>query len=219
MATTPTHGIVYPVVGNTITPLATHFANLANSTDTALVTLSNGLYGYSGLESARNALAGARLREGVQWFATDSNLEYFYNGSAWRLVPGQVLGTMYSTPANVTTANAIAGTVLTTVSVPSGQPFILQAGPVGVFSGSAGSIQFQVRWTTNGSAVTVGTGSFRDIRGYSPGTSVVVQAPGPLIRDTAASANTISAAIYLITGVSGFGLYGPDGFYLQAVSA
>lgn len=41
MATTPNWSIVYPVVGTTMTPLANHFANLANSTDTALGNLTD----------------------------------------------------------------------------------------------------------------------------------------------------------------------------------
>lgn len=47
MASTPNWSIVYPVVGNNITPLANHFANLANSVDTALTNISRPWQAYT----------------------------------------------------------------------------------------------------------------------------------------------------------------------------
>lgn len=80
MATTPNVGIVYPVVGNTITPLATHFANLATSTDTAIVANASGLIG---TDAQRIALTGAVKREGLEWYSTDTNKRWFYDGTNW----------------------------------------------------------------------------------------------------------------------------------------
>lgn len=83
MATTPNVGIVYPVVGNTITPLATHFANLANSVDSAMVTERALREGIIGTDAERVALTGAVKREGLRWYSTDTNKNWFYDGSNW----------------------------------------------------------------------------------------------------------------------------------------
>lgn len=82
MATTA-RGIVYPTVGTTLTPLANHFASLATSTNTALDNLDNGLMRYAGLDSARAALTAPKLKEGVQWYSTDTDRTWFYDGSNW----------------------------------------------------------------------------------------------------------------------------------------
>lgn len=112
MATTPTHAIVYPVVGNTITPLATHFANLANSTDTALTTLSNGQDGYIGTDAARLATIAPRLREGVKWYSTDTDRNWFYDGAAW---VSNDSGSFLLRPTSVVGATVAAdGTILPT---------------------------------------------------------------------------------------------------------
>jgi hypothetical protein len=83
MATTPTHAIVYPVVGNTITPLATHFANLANSTDAALTALGDKQDGAVGTDAQRLALTGAIKREGLQYYTNDTNRNWVYDGTTW----------------------------------------------------------------------------------------------------------------------------------------
>lgn len=83
MATTPNVGIVYPVVGNTITPLATHFANLANSVDTAMVAERDKSGRLIGTDAARIALTGAVKREGLLWYSTDTNREWEYDGVNW----------------------------------------------------------------------------------------------------------------------------------------
>lgn len=220
MATTTNAGIVYPVVGNTITPLATHFANLANSVDTMYVGLRDGNARLVGTNAQRIAVTGAILREGLEFYTTDTNLNWFYNGSAWLLTPGQVLATSFLAPAgNTTTANTQLGNLATTPALPSGQAILIETGPIGVFSTTAGGIQVQLRWRTDGTAVTYNTGSFRDSRGYSPGSSTVVSAPGQMTRDVTATATSTSAGLFLITGITGFGTYGIDGYYIKITSA
>lgn len=188
----------------------------SNALDTAL---TNNIGYFIGTNAARLALSGGRLREGVKWYATDNDLEWYYTGTAWRISPGQILGSMYGT-TSVTTASTLLGTVVTSsVALPAGQRFIVQSDAVGLFATTAGGVQAQMRWTTNGSAVTVGTGSVRDIRVQVAAAGNVETAPGRLASDTMSVANTVSAALYLINGPSGFGAYGPDGFYLQIVSA
>lgn len=83
MATTPNVGIVYPVVGNTITPLATHFANLANSVDTAVVAERSSQGYLVGTDAQRTAIISPILRKGLKYYATDTNKDWFYNGTTW----------------------------------------------------------------------------------------------------------------------------------------
>ena len=116
MATTPTHAIVYPVVGNTITPLATHFANLANSTDTALTAVSNGQDGYVGTDAVRIAMIAPRLREGISYYSTDTDKEWFYNGTTW---VSSGVGSNLVWPTSATTATIGANAVVTASSAAS----------------------------------------------------------------------------------------------------
>lgn len=110
MATTPTHAIVYPVVGNTITPLATHFANLANSVDSALTAAINTGDGFIGTDAARVATIAPKLREGVTWYSNDTNRNWFYDGTNWLsadpgsylLYPTSVVGGTVGTDGTIT---------------------------------------------------------------------------------------------------------------------
>lgn len=79
MATTTTWSITYPTTANNITPLATHFANLANSTDTSLTNLQNKVGSFRGLNVAK----GAAGQEGRRYYATDTDALYFDNGTSW----------------------------------------------------------------------------------------------------------------------------------------
>lgn len=100
MANTTTWSITYPTTANTITPLATHFANLANSTDTALTNLRNETGRLIGTDAQRIALTAPVRREGLLWYSTDTNREWEYDGSNWvnmdmgliKIWPGSVSG-------------------------------------------------------------------------------------------------------------------------------
>jgi hypothetical protein len=78
MATTA-RGIVYPVVGTTLTPLANHFASLATSTNTAIDNAVAGSAAFRGLTSAM----GAAGQEGRTYYATDTNRTWFDDGTNW----------------------------------------------------------------------------------------------------------------------------------------
>lgn len=86
MATTPNWNIVYPVVGTTMTPLANHFANLANSTDTALDTVEGLVTSqnrqFKGTTAALASVTGMVFGDTYQ--ETDgSKILWRYNGSNW----------------------------------------------------------------------------------------------------------------------------------------
>lgn len=84
MATTTNWSITYPTTANNITPLATHFANLASSTDTAITSARNQIGRYSGTDAQRLALTAATGRtEGTEWYSTDTDRQWMFDGSAW----------------------------------------------------------------------------------------------------------------------------------------
>ena len=79
MATTTNWGIVYPVVGNIMTPLATQFANLANSTETALNTGFAKVGRTFASAAARNAVFTSPV-QGDRVFRSDLGHEETYFG-------------------------------------------------------------------------------------------------------------------------------------------
>lgn len=80
MATTPIYALVYPTTANQITPLATHFANLATSVETAMGTAQGR---FIGTDSARTALAAPQRKEGAEFYTTDTKREWVYDGTTW----------------------------------------------------------------------------------------------------------------------------------------
>lgn len=90
MATTP-KGIYYPVVGDVMTPLASRFAALATSVDTALGEVNPAGH-YTGTLAERALLEAPDLREGIYWYSTDTNLMAIYNGSAWKNIVSRFVG-------------------------------------------------------------------------------------------------------------------------------
>lgn len=112
MATTPNWNIVYPVVGTTMTPLANHFANLANSTDTALGTVEGLVTSqnrqFKGTAAAKASVTGMVFGDTYQ--ETDgSKLLWSYDGSNWF-----VLNSLISLKNN--TPQALAAGVVTDIS-------------------------------------------------------------------------------------------------------
>ncbi len=84
MATTTNWSITYPTTANNITPLATHFANLASSTDTALTNVRNQSGRFTGTNAQRLALTAATGRtEGTEFYTTDTDRNWLYDGSTW----------------------------------------------------------------------------------------------------------------------------------------
>lgn len=85
MATT-SRGIVYPVVGDNLTPLANHFANLATTTDTAIgavdTKFSNDNRQFYGLAADRATITGMKVNDTYQE-SDGSKLLWIYNGTTW----------------------------------------------------------------------------------------------------------------------------------------
>lgn len=117
MATTA-RGIVYPVVGTTLTPLANHFAALATSTNTAIDNAVANGGAFRGLTSAM----GAAGQEGRTYYATDTNRSWFDDGTNWisndggmylirptSVTGGTILANGHVTPNAATTAVSLNG--------------------------------------------------------------------------------------------------------------
>lgn len=84
MATTSTWSITYPTTANAITPLATHFANLASSTDSGLTAVRNQSGRYTGTNAQRLALTAALGRtEGTEFYTTDTDKNWLFDGTNW----------------------------------------------------------------------------------------------------------------------------------------
>lgn len=186
MANTPTWSITYPTTANTITPLATHFANLANSTDTALTNLRNQQGSYIGTDAQRTALTAPTLREGIKWYSTDTNREWEYDGSSWisfdggsyLIWPGSVVGATISAdgaiiPNGSTTSFSVNGAFSARFRsytlkyyftlTANGQPFFRLRS-----AGSDFTTVGYVYQTIYGSGSTVGSGATSPAGFYSP---------------------------------------------------
>lgn len=86
MSATTARGITYPTVGDVLTPLANRFATLATTTDTAINTATAPVAGYKGTDATRTGLGAGTipvLAEGLEWYSTDTNRRWFYDGGAW----------------------------------------------------------------------------------------------------------------------------------------
>lgn len=104
MATTTNWSITYPTSANQITPLETHFANLAGSTDTALTNVRNQSGRYTGTNAQRLALTAATGRsEGTEFYATDTDKNWMYDGTQWlNADPGLYVITPAAAPSGFT---------------------------------------------------------------------------------------------------------------------
>jgi len=108
MATTTTWGIVYPVVGNTITPLATHFANQANSVDAALTNVSKSAGTPSVADAAARGVLFPSPVNGNSVYRLDTKAVEIYNGAAWLSYDNQAVA-FTPTWSGVTVGNGISG--------------------------------------------------------------------------------------------------------------
>lgn len=54
----------------------------SNALETAL--LAN-VWRFTGLDAARTTLTAPRLKEGIEWYSTDTNTEWVYDGTRWLL--------------------------------------------------------------------------------------------------------------------------------------
>ena len=108
MANTPTWSITYPTTANQITPLATHFAALAESADAAITAavdqVNAGGAAFRGLDAAK----GAAGQEGRTYYSTDTNRTWFDDGTNW--ISADV-GSYLVTPSSVTGGTVSGGKV------------------------------------------------------------------------------------------------------------
>lgn len=89
MATTSPDNIWTPDSGDDYA-LTVDLAATADTIQDALTDIRGDIAYRVGLNADRTALTGADLFEGLRFYATDTDLEWFYNGSLWRLTPGYI---------------------------------------------------------------------------------------------------------------------------------
>jgi hypothetical protein len=150
MATTPNYAIVYPVVGNAITPLATHFANLANSVDAAFVSYANGRERRIGTDAQRAALTAPNLKDGLQWYSTDTDRVWLYEGTTWNIQPiqkfGVVSGVATDGAGDITITHGLGGTPTAAyANMTSDGPVVANQLVAQINSGSFTSTTFKIR--------------------------------------------------------------------------
>ena len=106
--------------------LVTDLAAMAVSIDNAFGTPPAS---FLGTEAERAALAAPKLRNGVTFRTTDTNITYHRSAGSWRIAPGTLLGSFETTgTGNIsgTSGTVVGGVVVSSVAVPVGQPLALQ---------------------------------------------------------------------------------------------
>lgn len=112
----PTTNFNLPLYGPTDTAaLDTLLNGQSNAMDAALLSTT---WRLGGTDAARLALSGARLKEGLEWRTTDTDRDWYYNGSAWQLNDeGLYLITPTSVANGTVSGGATTFTGVTSVSL------------------------------------------------------------------------------------------------------
>lgn len=216
MATTSPDNLYSPDAGTTYNiPVAT--AAMQDSVQAALTNLRSqvpSLTPYrTGTNTQRLALTG--MAAGLKFWATDTKLEWVYDGAKWLLTPGQLLGSMEST-SSPTSANALIGTVITVSGLSVGQRVRVISAPVGVSLASGGSVTVWTAVRNNATAVTATTNDKSVAsRTYAPPGNLVSSIPGVAFVFTTTSTANLTAGIFNGNGQ----VFGADGQRLMIVSA
>lgn len=172
----------------------------------------------SGTSAQRALLPPEHTYPGLKFYDTDTGLEWYNNGTAWKLTPGQVLASMVGPAANTTGAiGTIVGTVISTPVLPVGQQVKIVSN-FSQYRAVPGSSYISTDWRNNASDVT---SSARDgqvaSRVHSDSNAQVVSGRGCNILWTTTTAAKVSAALYIRDANSG--VYGVDGTHLYIESA
>lgn len=82
MATTSPDNIWTPDSGDNYA-LTTDLAAMADTVQDALSDIRDDSAAFIGTNAQRTALTAPALREGITWYATDTNIRWFYDGANW----------------------------------------------------------------------------------------------------------------------------------------
>ena len=162
---TTSRGILYPSTSDAITPLANHFANLATTTNTALDNIDNASGYLVGTDAQRLALTAPKLRNGIIWRSTDTNLTWFYDGTIW-YGPNIVTSTKTSGSQNSSSGTPVAITGISVAVTASASSSLLITGGISTFSSVAGDIGV-VNIVQNGTILRGFTFSANSGQGYT----------------------------------------------------
>lgn len=199
--------------------LVTDLAAMAVSIDNAFGTPPAS---FLGTEAERAALAAPKLRNGVTFRTTDTNITYHRSAGAWRIAPGTLLGSFETTgTGNISGASGtvVGGVVVSSVAVPVGQrvkatAYYSQYNT----SGSANSNFTLLHMRNNASPVSYADYDKRvGARGWSSISNGVHDSVSPMCMITATVNAPVSAAVYLASQTTA--VYGPDFFTLVLEAA
>ncbi|AXC37915.1 hypothetical protein SEA_JACKO_57 [Microbacterium phage Jacko] len=202
--------------------LTTDLAAMQVSNETASQTeIANALNTQSasfiGTEAERAALTAPKLRNGITFRTTDTNITYYRTGGAWRIAPGTTLGVYeYFSGSNIggATGTLVGNLVSSAVSVPVGQ----RVRAIASYSqynnsGTANSNFTLLQMRNSASPITYNDFDVRvGARGWSSVSSGVHDSVTPIAMLTATVNAPVSAAVYL--GSSTTSVYGSDRFTL-----
>lgn len=167
----------------------------------------------TGTNAQRLELTG--MTTGVRFWATDTKMDWVYDGAKWLVAPGQVLASMDSTSAP-TTANALIGTVISVSGLSVGQKLKIISSPVGLALSAQGVAIYRTSVRNNASPVTATTADVsRTARAFLPAGAGVSSAPGASFLFTTTNTGPVTAAMYNGNGL----VYGADGQSLWIESA
>lgn len=93
MATTSPDNLWTPDSGDDYA-LTVDLAAFADTVQDALTAIRNGAQRLIGLDSVRTALTAPALKEGLEFYSTDTNIQWTYDGSAWFVSFARIRGTV-----------------------------------------------------------------------------------------------------------------------------
>lgn len=165
---------------------------------------------YRGLAANIGAVAAPLLGDTYQ--ETDgSKWLWRHDGSNWFLAPGQVLASLVGPTVNVTAAQAIVGSVISTPTLAVGQKLRIFSHCSPYNQSTAGVGDAFLKWRNNASDVTFAAfdGSL-NLRGYSSAASTVTTGPavGATLFTTTAAAKV---SVGLFNGASPSAVFGSVG--------
>lgn len=197
---------------------------VSNQTATASAIAAIRIPFQTGTNAQRLALSGANLYAGLTFRTSDNGGFEWYNtngtSAGWRVSGGQILASINGPTGNTggSTAGTLVGSVASTIVLPVGQRFIVQATCSPYSNAASLPAEVACQWRNNAADVTFATYNARQVgRGYSAGGNLVLTSASFTMAGTTTVAAKVSAALYTVTAISQ--VYGADGTQLMIVSA
>ena len=154
MATTTPDNIFSPDAGDDYA-LTTDLAALTDTVQDAITAWKN--YGI-GTDAQRSALTGTSnppLKEGLQWYSTDTNLRWWYDGSAWNKINPPLQATLYRASGTHSIATAEWALGWDTVATGSSTGFWNSTNPTRITAPTTGRYWVSFNVSVNSGSIEV----------------------------------------------------------------